>query len=202
MGSVASNVLKWECGGINIGRCRILQGVQPTTTKAPGWDSYNALNARQGYRPKDYKQGDADYQPSTMGRWPSNLIFSHLPDCEQVGTQTTPGYQINRFKDGAKPFGDGAGHPYESEKMPDEVQPVWECETGCPVGELNQQSGDCKTGNSSIRRQSGKDGYGNRSAAYGAESRLAGTPNVCHTDDGGGASRFFKQIQEEVIQDD
>jgi DNA modification methylase len=65
-----------------------------------------------------------------------------------------------------------------------------ECVAGCPVAELDAQSGLLKSGDANVRRESGGDRAGNRSAAYGAESRAAGTEIVSYGDQGG-ASRFF-----------
>ena len=47
---------------------------------------------------------------------------------------------INRWSDGAKPFGGGAGHEYESEGQPDEEIIVWECAVGCAMGALEKQA--------------------------------------------------------------
>ena len=74
------------------------------------------------------------------GRWPANLVLQHLPTCEQTGTREEAGYTVNRFTDGAKPFGGGAGHPYESEHVPPSTVPVWACGAGCPVAGLDAQS--------------------------------------------------------------
>lgn len=55
---------------------------------------------------------------------------------------------------------------------------------------LDEQSGTLKSGDGNVMRESGADRAGNRSAAYGAESRPAGTPMITYGDSGG-ASRFF-----------
>jgi hypothetical protein len=61
---------------------------------------------------------------------------------------------------------------------------------GCPVAELDRQSGALTSGVPAVRRLSGSDANGNTSAAYGAESRPAGSQMVGYGDTGG-ASRFF-----------
>jgi len=53
-----------------------------------------------------------------------------------------PGYLINRWTDGAKPFGGGAGHEYESEKVPDEQVAIYECVPECPVPKLSPSGED------------------------------------------------------------
>lgn len=65
-----------------------------------------------------------------------------------------------------------------------------ECVPGCPVGELDEQSGTLTSGKGSVRRKSGSDAEGNTSSAYGAESRPSGSVMVSHGDTGG-ASRFY-----------
>jgi site-specific DNA-methyltransferase (adenine-specific) len=73
------------------------------------------------------------------GRFPANVLFTHHPECEQVGVKDMPGRVINRWTDGAKPFGGGAGHKFEGEVFPDEKVPVYECHPDCPVGILERQ---------------------------------------------------------------
>ena len=80
-----------------------------------------------------------EYQQPT-GRWPANVILSHAEGCKRVGTRKAKGRTINRFTDGAKPFGNGAGHEFEGEKFPDEEVEVWECSEDCPVRMLDEQS--------------------------------------------------------------
>ncbi len=81
------------------------------------------------------------HDASVGGRWPANLVLQHLPECEQTGTREEAGYSVNRFTDGAKPFGGGAGHPYESVAVPPSTVAVWACAEGCPVTALDAQSG-------------------------------------------------------------
>jgi len=48
---------------------------------------------------------------------------------------------INRFVDGMKPFGNGAGHAYQSFGGGVEQVAVWACQDGCVVAALDQQGG-------------------------------------------------------------
>jgi len=66
-------------------------------------------------------------------RWAANAVFEHLPGCRVVDTVRVEGYAINRWADGAKPFGGGAGHDFETEILPDEEVDIWECEEDCPL---------------------------------------------------------------------
>jgi site-specific DNA-methyltransferase (adenine-specific) len=74
------------------------------------------------------------------------------------------------------------------------------CLPGCPVRELDAQSGVSTSSGASgpvIKRRTGADRDGNTGAAYGAESRPAGTVMVSHGDSGG-ASRFFPTFRYEA----
>jgi site-specific DNA-methyltransferase (adenine-specific) len=74
------------------------------------------------------------------GRWPPNAVIVHHPECKMVGHREIDPYIINRWKDGAKPFGGGAGHEFESVEQPSAWAPVWVCHPDCHAVELNCQS--------------------------------------------------------------
>jgi len=120
---------------------------------------------------------------NAKGRWPANVILSHSPDCVCVGTRPSKGYTINRFKDGAKPFGDGAGHEYESEEVPCGEVEVYACVPGCPVRMLDEQSGVIS---SPLSRARSPDGPAKSTFALGR----TGGVQIGHGDSGT-ASRFF-----------
>ena len=67
------------------------------------------------------------------------------------------------------------------------------CAPTCPVRALDASTGVLQSGTGAVKRESSSTAQGNQGAAYGAESRPAGTPMVCYGDSGG-ASRFFKQV--------
>lgn len=182
VGSVAKNVLKHGTGGLNIDACRIgnFQNTQPS-----GMDRMNATLAEQGYRPNAYQQGEPPVSEA-VGRWPANVILQHKSGCQQVGTVEGDGYVINRWDDGAKPFGDGAGHPFSSEPQTEQVA-VWACAEDCPVRELDRQSGTVKS--------SGPLGVEltDTNARSSFNSSTAGI-NRTYYGDVGGASRYFHQV--------
>lgn len=78
---------------------------------------------------------------TAAGRWPPNVVLTHTPECRQVGVRMVPAPIISRFKDGIKPFGEGAGHPYETSGGGDEEIPVFQCAEGCVVKILDEQRG-------------------------------------------------------------
>jgi site-specific DNA-methyltransferase (adenine-specific) len=174
--SVAAQVLKTGTGAINIDGTRI-SGIP----QVPG--------SVRSYRRFDDKGDKPELAPppppNPEGRWPSNLMLSHSPGCRRVGTVQAPAPVINRFDDGMKPFGEGAGHPYTQSGGGTEDVPVYECEPGCPVKTLDEQSGERPvSGTASLGKaqEAPSDGYG---GGWGGAPREL--PN-----DSGGASRYFQ----------
>lgn len=190
--SIAANIVEHGTGGLHINAARISTGEQPKPTTAPGWDSFNKTNAEQGYRPADYAQGPAEYVPSPDGRWPGNLVLRHLDECKVVGTkrvkakQLTAGRRTVRWGvgEGGDTYEKGTGARFATEDGLDSTL-EWECAPGCPVAELDKQSGMLSTGGGC--RNSGK--------AKGIYGQFSGkeTPRTFDSNTGG-ASRFFKQV--------
>jgi len=174
-GTVIDTVLKYGHGGLNIDGCRVSTD---ESTLRP--------NSGQGTVKEQWRMSVRPHvSGSTSGRWPPNLLLVHGPECRQVGTTEVAAPVINRFSDGMKPFGDGAGHPYEQSGGGTESVPVWECQDDCPVRLLDEQSGVTQ---SAVR--TGGDG-----AAYdpSQENWRFRRVNGGFTDTGG-ASRFFPQF--------
>jgi hypothetical protein len=190
-GTVAENVLKHECGAINIDATRI--GSEIMVSRAMG---------SLGVMHDDNWESKPVEPTESTGRWPANFILTHKEGCELKGTKKVEG---NR-KD-SRPEGDGGrkdksewrfrptsatkrGYSDEDGK---ETIADWACVEGCPVKELDQQSGHLKSGkdvNPTTSKVSGffggKDNYYSSKSNYGDE---------------GGASRFFKQFKKEDNHD-
>ncbi len=133
--TVAGNVLAHGTGALNIDACRVGDGTGVVT-----FDRYAGDRSRE-----DYRTGTvANQQPSGRGRWPSNVVLTHHPDCADPGP----------------------------------------CTDGCPVAELDQQSGTLKSGY--MRPE--VDRSTRQGAAYGEFSARTATATY---GDSGGASRFF-----------
>jgi hypothetical protein len=184
-GTVSQNVLKHGTGGLNIDATRI-----GSTKRVPGGLSRTPGNSLSG---------SVDGRPNpNIGRWPANLVLVHSPECKVVGSKKVKAPVINRFDDGAKPFGDGAGHPYTSEQQGDEdgmeEVTIYECVEGCPVKKLDEQSGTLTSGKVAphhMRNNSQHDSNGGFNGKFG-DSPLTGFG------DSGGASRFFGQFKPEA----
>lgn len=181
--SVATNTLKHETGALNIDGAR-LRTSEDTTRPSYGTalgtmndDSWEAHNLSE-------TGGHAD------GRWPANLTLEHLPGCRQAGTRKVKGAGwADRDSKGAGmgyhgAQGDGGRHYTGEDGL--ETTDAWECAPGCPVAALDGQTG---TLTSTWRPDKGSGlGY---SFASTDERGSAGYG------DSGGASRFFKQVQQE-----
>jgi len=87
-GTVLANIGAHGTGAMNIDGCRVLVGEQPKPCDAPGWDSINLKNAEAGYRPADYDQGGAVFEPSPLGRWPANIIHDGSDEVLDVFPQS------------------------------------------------------------------------------------------------------------------
>lgn len=134
------------------------------------------------------------------GRWPPNATLTHHPDCKVVGSKKVDAPVINRFDDGAKPFGDGAGHSYTSTQTGDaegkEEITIWECVEGCPVAALDEQSGDrpsMLTGRADpdqAHKHPGDDKSSKSTFIGDSREHLSRVYA-----DNGGASRFFEQFK-------
>jgi len=88
-----------------------------------------------------------------------------------------------------KPFGDEAGHAYESVGGGKEEQPVYECADSCPIRVIDQQSGTLKSavGQSHVQV--------NNEATVKFNGRDISIPGVNQYGDSGGASRFFNTFE-------
>lgn len=141
--TVASNVLAHGTGAYNIDATRITSGRRQATA------GVRTVRNGKGW---GVGQGGSGYRRGTgatftdQGRWPSNLVVTHADGCKIVGYKKVQAPVINRFDDGMKPFGDGAGHPYSSEHRGDvegmEELPIYRCAEGCPAKALERQKSD------------------------------------------------------------
>lgn len=190
-GTVAANVLRYGTGAINVDGCRV-EG-QPRTTHANG---HRSTGSGDGWRMKAYEA------EVPAGRWPANVVLSHVlgpGGCQQVGTRKVQGSNngIYRRAESEAAEDDGVilgkrgprpqGFEVNRYADPDGTETVaaWKCVDGCPVAEIDRQSGDAPPS----RRRAGRD-YAKWKAIY---SPLPDTPagHEWGYQDSGGASRFF-----------
>jgi hypothetical protein len=189
-GSVAENTLKHGCGAINIDACRIstsdnLNGgayAENPTERHDGKENWRFERGRTG----EYKQ------PS--GRWSANFILTHLEGCELKGTKKIKEGRINKNKGGtlreAGLYEDGIKKRSKDHHQGQEVIHDWACVEGCPVQELDRQSGVSKSTGGRMGNAQGV--YSNQGRTGWGTGHIKGDPGF---GDEGGASRFFKQFK-------
>ena len=192
-GSVAENTLKHGCGAINIDDTR----VDTSDNLNGGAYAENPTDRHDGKESWRFERGKGEYkQPS--GRWPANFILTHKEGCKLRGTKKIKqgksnsdlggsDREVGLYKDGLKKR--AKDHHQGEEEVLD-----WACVEGCPVVELDRQSGVSKSTGGRIGNIS------NTSTIYGGGRGLGQNldPQSVKGDPGfgdeGGASRFFKQF--------
>ena len=166
----------------------------PATDAAKTWEGYGT-SLKPSFEPilLARKPRNATYAQTAMehGTAALNIDGCRIPSAKP--------YTINTWDDGAKPFGDGAGHPFtgrqQSGRWPANLILSHSSECGdegcvedCPVVILNRQSGVSK----SVASFRGAGGGGDKIQQLNA--RLNSFRGYTDT---GGASRFFKTFEGE-----
>jgi site-specific DNA-methyltransferase (adenine-specific) len=100
--NIASNVLRWGVGGINIDGCRV-DSKEDLTRDCKGW----ASSKHEGYKRPSYINAEKKVFGSTKGRFPSNLILS---DCEEV-KKMFPDGKSSKGSRGGQGFHNAFGRP-------------------------------------------------------------------------------------------
>lgn len=208
-GTVAANVLEHGTGALNIDATRVAAsgeklggGAEKITTADQkgdeGWtrpwmSDPEAQEAHAG------RVRDNVAKAESLGRWPANVILGHTEDCEPVGTRkikaitgTNSGRGAGTKADESEVYGKYAGRTDmergakvglgDADGM--ETIEAWNCAPGCPVAELDAQSGTLAAGNHPARRG------GDRGDSVYALGH-SGTQGSRRPTDTGGASRFF-----------
>ena len=184
-GKPLENITKTGAGALNIDGGRIDGAIYNSPHTSPGF------TADKGWNDNSMK---ALGNEKRVGRWPANLCLSHTKFCKRVGTKrvdSTPAHPVKSNVESYTGYGSITQKHGEEinygDKDGKETVDDWECVEGCPVKELNQQSGLLKSGTGAVKKATAS---GHQGTVYGAESRPEGTPNIEYGDEGG-ASRFF-----------
>jgi DNA modification methylase len=186
--TLVGQVLATGTGGLNIKASRVKHSSKKDFEKHKA--GVDAVKARGGVRGGSWKNTSdlsGANEVTVDGRYPPNVLFVHSDLCRKVGTTMVPAPVINRFEDGAKPFGNGAGHPYTSTQTGDENGEeeigVWECHPSCPVGRLNRQRAP------TVSRPDNRAGGKMDTRTGGTNWRFRRKPS--NLSDSGGVSRYF-----------
>ena len=180
-GTLGANLLAYGTGALNVDGCRVNPGEMITGGGNGSGNVGGIMGPKTGQRPR--------VEPHNAGRWPSNVMLVHGPSCRLAGTRTIRG-DNRKGSAGQRPGGFlsiGADPGDTAPNGPlygDAEVEVWDCTEGCPVAELDRQSGE---------RKSGGDITGNEPSAKFKDtySEIAGRAPYAVRHDTGGASRFF-----------
>jgi DNA modification methylase len=189
-GTVAANVLAHGTGALNIDGTRIAGSWAPKSAET-GLDSLMVHDGAKGSggRADIMFREKPERESHDAGRWPANVVLSHTPLCECVGTtRVRTGVAVEpEGEKRAAVYGKfeslGRREGYADEDGMEEVE-AWRCAPGCPVAELDRVSGLPKSGvlkAGTIKAPEAVDIYGAR-ASYPVQGD--------HGGDEGGASRF------------
>lgn len=178
IGTVVENVLQHGTGAINVDGCRVpLNG--DYKCGANGRPSQTGLG--DNYDP------DNANQHSDNGRWPANLMWSHHPECNLIGTETIKG---NGHWPAARPSNatecGPQGHTGQEnldERHAVETVEKWDCHPDCPSRLFPQSDGQQGDVRGTEQSRTGGDGTN----CYGEFGRIASEKRG----DSGSASRFF-----------
>jgi site-specific DNA-methyltransferase (adenine-specific) len=173
---------------LNIDDCRV-----GTSNRVPGGLPSQAPN--NVYGKASPRHEDEDGRDPNVGRYPPNVVLSHAPGCRCVGERRVHtgdtgrewiagrGGNTHAYGTATERLGRGHGSPDGTELVE-----AWECVEGCPVRELDAQSGELTSG-----MKSG-GGYAHAGAfASGRGGGLSVDGTSCYGDTGT-ASRFFPQF--------
>jgi DNA modification methylase len=185
-GTVAQNVLAYGTGALNIDPCRV------------GHRDERSLNRNEsiGYGGSEAQGAVTD---GGMGRWPPNVLLTHSPACIPLGTRKVKavtgtsagdpdgkGIYGTAFPRGdSRPTGKGDADGTETVE-------AWDCAPGCPVAELDRQSGattSTQARHAKIMQRQDNEVYGQGLGSV--------TPGNTYTDSGG-ASRYFPVFRYEA----
>jgi site-specific DNA-methyltransferase (adenine-specific) len=180
--SIAENVLKNGTGGINIDATRV--GLEERTYKGM---SVKKPEGSGTFRDDNWMPKDIEV--NVNGRFPANLILTHHPECECVGSKKVKSdahhtHKYNGKKtlyDGSWKDGEDMGNKFADENGEETIE-SWNCHEDCPIKIMDEQSGESKSQKSERVNIIENQVFGKYNEQ---ENTLRG-----HSDKGG-ASRFF-----------
>jgi site-specific DNA-methyltransferase (adenine-specific) len=191
--SIAENVMKWGTGGINIDGCRVkmskndYEEIDAKSSKNPT-SNYNE-NPTKKYG--DYAENIAT-KPNTQGRFPANIILTHHPECECVGTkevksngnfpsqQNTSSMMMNSKGKSLNPEND-----YSDENGQETIE-SWNCHKDCPIKIMDEQSFAMGIHSAGVKRDKEVTSEYDNTSFHAPNTR-----QMNRFGDKGGASRFF-----------
>lgn len=196
-GTYAANVLKHGTGALNIDGCRVDAVSRPARSHEV---SASGLTGTAGAAYGSWEvRGSVAAGSTDLGRWPPNLVLSHSQWCEPLGTREirSDGHHPARRGESGYQGGWHGQQGLAERKSGTETVEAWRCADGCPVAELDRQSGMRVSGQPSANGRYGSHADTGGNAIYGRGLSSA-TPNRAPVGDSGGASRFFPVFRYEA----
>lgn len=185
-GSIAKALAEHGTGALNIDGCRVAHAsAEDLAAHAAGVE---AIRERGGSMDNSWANHSdlAGANPvNAAGRWPSHLLMTHAPGCVRVGTmrvKAAPAWGDERTP--SLFTGEDTSPVHHTDGDGYETVDDWRCEDGCPVKELNEQSGQSESPAGPIPRW-------NRDDPDGLLLGLSDGGTVHRYGDQGGASRYF-----------
>ena len=203
--TVAANVLTHGTGAINVDGCRVgfqseadRQSALPASKSGP-----HAGFEGRSFAMRDRSSEDPAEAQNAKGRWPANLILSHAPGCRRVGDRKVKtGTAVNSGLDGGvhnavygarrKPSGPDVSYGDEDGT---ETIAAFECVEGCPVRELDAQSGERPVGRFPAVQNTSGTGRSRYATWVGNIAPARDLVGV------GGASRYFNVFEPDAIDE-
>lgn len=188
-GTFVENALKWGVAGLAIDAARI-------GTEGGGTECSHFPDPCRGHESKGKFGRTVHATPSAgaVGRWPANVLLSHLPECVRAGVKLVRGSNHAGGGGGGGIWAPGNGVPVSPGKADAdgyERHAAWVCAPGCAVAELDQQSGErpsTLTGRAdpNAKHASPASEERTRESMFGNARAVSAVYA-----DSGGASRFF-----------
>lgn len=176
VGTLKANHEQWGVGGLFVERCRVPFISADDERESKGKNRHGDFGTANGgntvYGDYSMLAGRTNYNPP--GRWPANVLLSHHPDCVPGGTvevRSNGHHPARRGPGGIASSGHSGQVGLVERSARTETVQSWRCADGCPVRQLDKQSG-------------GPDGVGGASRfLYTAKAPAAERPSYV-SDDG------------------
>jgi len=192
-GTFAENALNHGVAGLNIDKSRIATR-DIGAKREHGGAVYD--NVAEGYKRKNKSSytHKTDWHMKSQGRFPANIILTHHPECECVGTKEIKNKSGSVSGNEPSHTGDENTACYGEYKRTEfnkhgdnnglEEIEKWNCHPDCPVGILDEQSGGIQPSKGKYIRKHGNSQFLDQMG----DERTDCPTEIC---DSGGASRFF-----------
>lgn len=184
--SIAENVLKHSTGGLNIDGCRVGNDLIKGQKAGQGFNNVKGFGVNTKLSDEEAKEYISQ---DVNGRFPANLILTHHPECECVGTK-----KVGSGKEGGYNYKGnvyevegfiGNNSPNANSNYGQETIENWICHPDCPVKLLDEQSGVLNK--QGVSKSDNKSGWQNQYVGGNDVNPIERTLYL----DTGGASRFF-----------